>query len=221
MGHRLPGVGPAGGEPGRSSYSRSFSGLPVSDCLGKVTHRTNPHSSKAPVPPGLAADRTHDLYECYDEDSRTRNNGLAKPVTSSPIRPPDCPQDAAPSRSRGQRRTGCCSESIASHNYFLLEKFEAGVALRGTEIKSIREGKVNLKDADGLIKDGEAFLLNVHIGPYFMEILQITTKPGRAKLLMHREEVRKLLSKTAGGRVPRSSPPAFTFAMGGSNANWR
>ena len=48
----------------------------------------------------------------------------------------------------------------ASHNYFLLEKFEAGVALRGTEVKSIREGKANLKDSYGLIKDGEAFLLN-------------------------------------------------------------
>ena len=48
----------------------------------------------------------------------------------------------------------------ASHNYFLLEKYEAGVALRGTEVKSIREGKANLKDAYGLIKDGEAFLLN-------------------------------------------------------------
>ena len=53
----------------------------------------------------------------------------------------------------------------AGHNYFLLEKFEAGVALRGTEVKSIREGKANLKDSYGLIKDGEAFLLNVHIGP--------------------------------------------------------
>ena len=47
---------------------------------------------------------------------------------------------------------------VASHNYFLLEKFEAGVALRGTEVKSIREGKANLKDSYGLIKDGEAFL---------------------------------------------------------------
>jgi len=53
----------------------------------------------------------------------------------------------------------------ASHNYFLLEKFEAGVALRGTEVKSIREGKANLKDSYGLIQNGEAFLLNLHIGP--------------------------------------------------------
>src|ERR1700759_4245558 len=54
----------------------------------------------------------------------------------------------------------------AGHNYFLLDKFEAGIALRGTEVKSIREGKANLKDAYGIIKDGEAYLLNAHIGPY-------------------------------------------------------
>src|SRR6201985_1811523 len=54
----------------------------------------------------------------------------------------------------------------ASHNYFLLEKFEAGIALRGTEVKSIREGKANLKDAYGILKDGELYLLNAHIGPY-------------------------------------------------------
>src|SRR5271155_380305 len=54
----------------------------------------------------------------------------------------------------------------ASHNYFLLDRFEAGVALRGSEVKSIRQGNANLKDAYGLLKDGEVFLLNAHIGPY-------------------------------------------------------
>src|SRR6204780_2864515 len=54
----------------------------------------------------------------------------------------------------------------AGHNYFLLEKFEAGVVLTGTEVKSIRTGKTNLKDAYGLIKDGELWLLNFHISPY-------------------------------------------------------
>ena len=51
----------------------------------------------------------------------------------------------------------------ASFNYFLSDKVEAGVALRGTEVKSIREGKANLKDAYGLLKDGECFLLNAHM----------------------------------------------------------
>ncbi len=54
----------------------------------------------------------------------------------------------------------------ASHNYFLMEKFEAGISLRGTEVKSIRNGRANLKDAYGLVKDGELWLINAHIGEY-------------------------------------------------------
>src|SRR6202162_5298118 len=55
---------------------------------------------------------------------------------------------------------------IASHNYFLLEKFECGVVLTETEAKSVRGGLANLKDSYGLVKDGELWLLNAHIGPY-------------------------------------------------------
>jgi SsrA-binding protein len=84
----------------------------------------------------------------------------------------------------------------AGHNYFLLERFEAGVALRGTEVKSIREGKANLKDAYGLIRDGEAFLLNMHIGPYSHGNIANHDETRTRKLLLHREEVRKLFSKT-------------------------
>jgi SsrA-binding protein len=84
----------------------------------------------------------------------------------------------------------------AGHNYFLMEKYEAGIALRGTEVKSIRQGKANLKDAYGLIKDGEAFLLNVHIGPYSHGNIANHDETRTRKLLMHREEVRKLFSKT-------------------------
>ena len=84
----------------------------------------------------------------------------------------------------------------ASHNYFLLEKFEAGVALRGTEVKSIREGKANLKDAYGIISNGEAFLLNVHIGPYSHGNISNHDALRTRKLLLHREEVRKLFGKT-------------------------
>ncbi|HEX3436096.1 MAG TPA: SsrA-binding protein SmpB [Pseudacidobacterium sp.] len=84
----------------------------------------------------------------------------------------------------------------AGHNYFLLDKFEAGVALRGTEVKSIREGKANLKDAYGLVKDGEAFLLNAHIGPYSHGSYTNHEALRTRKLLLHREEIRKLQSKT-------------------------
>jgi SsrA-binding protein len=84
----------------------------------------------------------------------------------------------------------------AGHNYFLLEKVEAGLALRGTEVKSIREGKANLKDAYGLVKDGEAFLLNLHIGPYSHGNIANHDETRTRKLLLHRDEVRKLQSKT-------------------------
>ena len=84
----------------------------------------------------------------------------------------------------------------AGYNYFLLDKFEAGVALRGTEVKSIREGQANLKDAYGLIKDGEAFLLNVHIGPYSHGNIANHDALRTRKLLLHKEEVRKLQTKT-------------------------
>lgn len=84
----------------------------------------------------------------------------------------------------------------ASHNYFLLDRFEAGVALRGTEVKSIREGKANLKDAYGLVKDGEAFLLNAHIGPYSHGTYSNHDAVRTRKLLLHRQELRKLWGKT-------------------------
>jgi len=84
----------------------------------------------------------------------------------------------------------------ASHNYFLLEKFEAGVALRGTEVKSVRNGRANLKDAYGLVKDGELWLINAHIGPYEHGNI-FNHEPLRTrKLLVHRNELNKLIGKT-------------------------
>ncbi len=85
---------------------------------------------------------------------------------------------------------------MAAHNYFLLEKVEAGVALRGTEVKSIREGKANLKDAYGLIQNGEAFLLNAHIGAYSHGSCNNHDALRTRKLLLHQEEIRKLTGKT-------------------------
>jgi len=84
----------------------------------------------------------------------------------------------------------------ASHNYFLLEKFEAGIALRGTEVKSVRAGRANLKDAYGLVKDGELWLINAHIGPYEHGNI-FNHEPLRTrKLLVHRNELNKLFGKT-------------------------
>src|SRR5919202_716997 len=84
----------------------------------------------------------------------------------------------------------------AFHNYHILETFEAGIVLVGTEIKSIREGKVNLKDSYGLVKNGEVWLLNCHISPY-SHGNRMNHDPLRTrKLLLHRSEIRKLVGKT-------------------------
>jgi SsrA-binding protein len=84
----------------------------------------------------------------------------------------------------------------AAHNYFLQDKFEAGVVLTGTEVKSIRAGRVNLKDAYGLVKDNELWLLNAHIGAYqpgsYLNHAPLRTR----KLLVHRAELRKLIGKS-------------------------
>jgi SsrA-binding protein len=88
----------------------------------------------------------------------------------------------------------------ASHHYALSDRFEAGVALRGTEVKSIREGKANLKDAYGLLKDGECFLLNAHIGPFSHGNAMNHESLRTRKLLLHSAEIRKLegLTKQKG-----------------------
>lgn len=119
--------------------------------------------------------------------------------SSHVIQPTDRPAPQKAARPRDPVASGerdAAQNRAAGHNYYLLEKFEAGVALRGTEVKSIREGKANLKDAYGLIKDGEAFLLNMHIGPYSHGNISNHEETRTRKLLLHREEVRKLFSKT-------------------------
>src|ERR1700759_4272260 len=84
----------------------------------------------------------------------------------------------------------------AGFNGVLEDRFEAGVALRGTEVKSIREGKANLKDAYGLLKDGEAFLLNMHIGPFSHGNIMNHEETRTRKLLLHRKEIEKLNALT-------------------------
>ena len=83
----------------------------------------------------------------------------------------------------------------AYHNYHILETHECGIALTGTEVKSIREGRCNLKDSYGQIRQGEAWLLNAHISPYSHGNRE-NHEPTRArKLLLHKTEITKLASK--------------------------
>jgi SsrA-binding protein len=96
----------------------------------------------------------------------------------------------------GHVQRDLASNRAAAHNYFLLEKFEAGVVLSGTEVKSAREGKVGLKDAYGLVKDGELWLLNAHISPYQHGNIYNHNPLRTRKLLVHKSELRKLIGKT-------------------------
>lgn len=84
----------------------------------------------------------------------------------------------------------------AFHDYFIDERFECGVELSGTEVKSLRAGKVNLKDSYCQVKDGEIFLIGVHISPY-ENGNRFNLDPMRnRKLLMHKREIIRLYSKT-------------------------
>jgi len=84
----------------------------------------------------------------------------------------------------------------AFHNYEILERLEAGIVLTGTEIKSAREGRVNLKDAYGLVKSGEVWLLNCHISPYSHGNYANHDPLRTRKLLLNRSEIRKLIGRT-------------------------
>ncbi|MEM7556634.1 MAG: SsrA-binding protein SmpB [Cyanobacteria bacterium P01_A01_bin.84] len=84
----------------------------------------------------------------------------------------------------------------ARYLYHILETYEAGIELLGTEVKSIRAGKVNLQDGYASLKDGEVWLLNVHISPYNASGQYFNHEPRRARrLLLHRQEIRKLIGK--------------------------
>jgi len=84
------------------------------------------------------------------------------------------------------------SNKKAFHDYFVLQKAEAGVALTGTEVKSLRDGKANIKDSYVIFKNGEAFLFNAHISPYSHGNLQNHEPERNRKLLLHRREIEKL-----------------------------
>ena len=88
------------------------------------------------------------------------------------------------------------SNRKAYHDYFIEDKFEAGIELAGTEVKSIRKGNVNLKDSFCAVKDGEMFLYGMHVSPY--EQGNIFNKDPRRtrRLLMHKREILRLFQKT-------------------------
>ncbi|HLK18368.1 MAG TPA: SsrA-binding protein SmpB [Bryobacteraceae bacterium] len=84
----------------------------------------------------------------------------------------------------------------AGHNYHLLERFEAGLALTGTEVKAAKDGKIQLKDSFAEVSGNEAWLLNAHISQYSHGNRENHEPTRRRKLLLHRQEIDKLLGKT-------------------------
>jgi len=83
----------------------------------------------------------------------------------------------------------------AYHDYEILETFEAGVVLKGAEVKSLREGRANLKDSYADIKDGEVWLLNFHISPYPQAGIFNPNPYRDKKILLHKREIKKLTVK--------------------------
>lgn len=102
------------------------------------------------------------------------------------------------SSSRSSKRGGgnagrvLASNRAASHEYHLLQRIEAGIVLSGTEVKSVREGLVNLKEAYARFKEGEGYLHHVHISPYSHGTGQNHDPLRPRKLLLHAREIRKL-----------------------------
>lgn len=93
-------------------------------------------------------------------------------------------------------QTNIAENRKAFHDYHILDTWEAGMVLLGTEVKSIREGRVNLRDSFARIERGEVWLYNVHISSYSHRGYADHEPLRQRKLLMHRDEIRKLIGKT-------------------------
>ena len=99
----------------------------------------------------------------------------------------------------GQKNTAektVCENRKARHDYFIHETYEAGIELFGTEVKSLRAGKANIKDAYGAVKKGELFIEGMHISPYEQGNIFNRDPLRPKKLLMHKSEILKLFGKT-------------------------
>lgn len=88
-----------------------------------------------------------------------------------------------------------CQNKKAAHEYFIVERFEAGIVLTGSEVKSLRQGKANLADGYAQVVGGEVLLYNVHISPYSHAHHEEQDPTRTRKLLVHRREIKKLIGK--------------------------
>jgi SsrA-binding protein len=97
---------------------------------------------------------------------------------------------------REKAQSSIAENRKAFHDFHLLDTFEAGLVLLGTEVKAIREGRVILRDSFARVEGGEVFIYNVHISPYSHRGYADHEPLRRRKLLLHRSEIRKLIGKT-------------------------
>src|SRR6476659_4780916 len=97
---------------------------------------------------------------------------------------------------REKAQSNIAENRKAFHDFHLLETFEAGLVLLGTEVKAIREGRVNLRDSFARVEGGEVFLYNVTISPYSHRGYADHPPLRQRKLLLHKDEIRKLIGKT-------------------------
>ena len=95
----------------------------------------------------------------------------------------------------GSEEKDICVNRRARHDYFIEETYEAGLVLQGSEVKSLRDGKANLKDSYARIDKGEAFLVNAHISPYFAASRFNHDPTRKRKLLLHSQQIRRLTGK--------------------------
>ena len=105
------------------------------------------------------------------------------------------PTAARAHRDKDEERRVICTNRKARHDYTVIETFEAGIELRGSEVKSLRDAKAQLVDSYATVDDGQLFLRNVHISPYDPASIA-NHEPTRARrLLMHRAQIRRLQGK--------------------------
>ena len=85
----------------------------------------------------------------------------------------------------------------ALHDYFIIDRFETGIVLKGTEVKSLRQGSANLQDGYAVIRNGEVWLVGLHISPFEKGNINNHDPKRDRKLLLHRKEIRKLIGRTS------------------------
>jgi len=115
---------------------------------------------------------------CWERAPRRRAIALFPPMA----KPDENPEHQSIAKNRRAR-----------HDYSILDTYEAGLVLTGSEVKSLRDGKANLSDAYGIVRNGEIFLLNLHISPYERASYNNHEPTRTRKLLLHKREIRRLI----------------------------